>query len=438
MNQLIFSYISRQKKAIFLLLLFWAAGGWLLHRHHHYLFALMSYYAIKPPLLFAQQEKKVLPYVRRAEKRIHEHKIDLKLMTQACAYYPSMYRINWKERKPDFLEQIRNWKISYSDKTDAHILKQLEAKGQKAFLVKPASYWKENLPLVLLSLKDIANALEFGDEVSSEKIHPLGTSSKEDIKKIPSSGKSSVVPLARLFAKYAKAICRPELAMIVWGNYISFQERKSQKREQSFSSRKKTLPLLKKDSLYREAIYGYIEGKNLFPSKDDFQEVCHTRNKISLTCFSPQEGISAYHRLHSIETSWKHPQVHLYLAEAYLQATFQESFPHGSQKKKKYYREQAIKNLQQATRSYTHEADARMRLAFLRLEQKQYAEALKELHKISSFQKQAGFQREKYYRLAHRTLVALGRWKDAECLSKLAKYGNNYQTLSLNCRSQTL
>lgn len=410
MNHLVFSYIARQKKAIFVLLLFWTAGGWLLYRHYHYLFALMSYYAIKPPFLSVQQEKKVLPYVRRAEKRIHDHKIDLKLMTQACAYYPSMYRINREERKLDFLEQIRNWKISYSDKTDAYILKQLEAKGQKAFLVEPDSYWKENLPFVLLSLKDITDALEFGNEISSEKIHP-------------SSGKSSIVPLARLFAKYANAICRPELAVIVWSNYISFQERKNQRREQS---------------LYREALYNYTGRKNFLSSKDDFQEVCHTRNKISLTCFSPREGISTYNRLHSIEISWKHPQVHLYLAEAYLQAAFQESYPDGSQKKKKYYREQAIENLQRATHSYRYEADARMRLAFLKLEQKQYTEALKEIRKISLFQKQTGFQREKYYRLAHRTLLALERWKDAECLSKLAKSGNTYQTLSLNCRNQTL
>ena len=211
MFDLIFRQIQRHKRPLFLILLSWLLGAYLIYQNHHQVFAYLSYFFSSPSLPQKQKPAKAYKYIKRAQLRLKEQKIDLSIMEKSCKQLPIRYRGDPEQFTPDWLESLKNWKL-----TAFKSLKDKKTDSQKVEegIATMPDYWKEKHTFVLLSLRDAIDAMQFAYEINTAQVNPETKNKK-------------IIVVPRLVERYAKALCKDHLALLAWGEYLTFQERRA-------------------------------------------------------------------------------------------------------------------------------------------------------------------------------------------------------------------
>ena len=390
MLDLILRQIRRHQGPLFLVLLVWLIGAYFIYQNQHRVFAYLSHLFSSPALPEKQDSAKAYPYIKRAQKRIKEEKIDLRIMEKSCRKIPIRYRGEPEQFAPDWLDRLKNWKLE--------TVEEAKEEGSYKKVAGLPDYWKEKHAFVLLSLRDLINAMQFAYEVKAVE---------------PKTKKRKLIIVSRLLEPYAKALCKDHLALLAWGEYLAFQERRAGGKEPKGSR------------LYIEALRNYLGetgsaglGESSSPrlySGPLTTSFCQ-RKRLNLSCLAPKESISTYQKLLRLEKASRIPGLHFKIAQSYLILASRESTKGAVQRRRK----QALVHLRFAAKSYDWEVEAHLGMARIHLKQKKYRQALSEnIRRLKNLSRRPGFPHEEFSNLARQTLIGVGRPKDADCFSTL-------------------
>ena len=386
MLSLILRQILSHKLAFFLLFAVWFCGGYLLYLYHNPLFAYLSYWFASPSLPQRQEPAIAYQYLKRAQLYLQDTSVNLEIMEKSCSLVPKQYRGKESEFHPDWLERVRAWKLEPISDTS-------QEEGQVGSAANFPDYWQKNYLVVLQSLKSTANAMQFAYEI------PL-----------PQGESQRPVVIPRFFERYARAICKPHLAILAWGDYVSFQEKRATRQLMKTSKPNKPLNFLKANPLYIEALYGYLG----YPiPRQSWTDTACNHKQASLLCMDTPQTVSTYHKLLKVEAKSRRPRLHLQLAQAYLHKIKQTTKIDQEETKL------AMQHLIAASRLYSLEAEARMIMVQIWIRQKNYARALTELRHLYLLRKSPGFDKKEFAMLAKKTLIGVGRPRDGDCFPQM-------------------
>ena len=396
MLDLILRQIQRHKGALFIVFLSWIIGAYFIYTNHHRVFAYLSHFFSSPSLPQKENRAKAYGYIKKAQQRIQEEKVDLRIMEKSCKQIPIRYRGNIEQFRPDWLESLKNWKLeSFTNLSEETIEK--ESKRETSLASIPG-YWKAKHAFVLLSLRDAINAMQFAYEINTRSFKP----DKE-------KGKLIIVP--RIIGNYARALCKDHLAFLAWGEYFQFQERRAGRNE------------LRGQKLYIEALRNYLgEGGARKGSSGhlhlgaSIKAFCQ-KKRINLACIAPKESISIYQKLLKVERASRIPEIHFKISQSYLILAYQES----NERRARRRRSQALVHLGLAAKSYDWEVEAHLGMTKIRLKQKEYQKALQNIRYLRLLRRQPGFPYREFSDLARQTLIGVGRPKHADCFAPLGK-----------------
>ena len=417
MFRLILHQILLRKYILLIIILTWVGGYYLLKNYKNDLFSQLTYFFNKPSLPYKQDKKKAQRYLREAQIIIYNDRIKLDLMRASCKESVIRYTKNTPPAKLDWLERLKNWRIDSEQEYNL-------TRGQVAYLANMPEYWQTHQPKVFEAFHLAITATQFAYEVSmpawsSKNVLP-------NLSEQTGHKKSLLFIVPRLVESYARAVCQPYPAMLVWNNYIEFQEQRAARKKVASTKNQSTLSMrsilneLKGSPLYKESLRSWLGGSipNDFTLGRDLS-FCHKTQQLRLVCISPYEAITAYQKLLHVEAQNNKPRIHLQLAQAIFIASQKER----SKKGRVSLHKKALLSLQKALKDYATQCEAQTLLtAYWVREKKNYQKAWKHLRKLHLLRRQPNFSQTNFEQLAKQTLTGLGRLKDADCFHTQPHY----------------
>ncbi|MEQ9364901.1 MAG: hypothetical protein RIF32_11690 [Leptospirales bacterium] len=439
MLRLILRQILKHKWPLLILSCVWIGAGYFLYHNSHNMLALLVRLTVDLPEPGRQDPLSALGYVKDARERVRPIRLDL--MQRTCTgFLPLRYTGSVEDFRPHWLEKLDNWQI------------QTESGPEP---VEPDLYWRDNLEEVLASLRDAVNAMQYAYEIT-------GTDQGD------ATLETTVVP--DLVARLARAACRPELAMLAYGDYAHFQEERAWLRitggKASAVARDRAgpAPILadlgpgERERLILEQLAGvpeYIRALRLYlggpPVDPGDASACNGRigavgrmgnQDLRLGCVAPTEALSIYDRLLQVSPADDGPALHRDAGLVRLMAARRSGG-----KAAEAHREAAIQHLTIASGSYATEFDARVELARLYLAwatelealgrsgeaARKYALGHDEVRQLALLSRRRDFRERDFRALARRTLMGLGRFRDADCFADMSsnRYGTREHCLNL-------
>ncbi len=390
MLKLIIRQILQRKTAVFFILIIWAISGYFIYQYKNEFFSRLSYLFSEPSLIKGKQDfKKAHRYFRQAQLYIKENQVDLGLMQQSCNKIPIKFTGSIKQFSPHWLQKLEDWHLlSYEIKNNVW-------SQQSAILAELPDYWQKNRSIVWKSLKSIADALQFAYE-------------------IPDIDTKDIL-LPHIFTNYAKALCVPHLAMLVWGNYVEFQERRVTRSIGNHSRGTLYLESLRGSTHYIEALRNFL-GVFSSPSENGRglrNSLSYPNREMGLVSVNLEESIPFYEKLIFVEGAEARPSLHLSLGKIYHIVA--QKYASVNLKKENYYNKKALAHLRLAGQLSGLAAQAYEQIAFLWLEKKKYGKAIVELRRLQKMRLKPGFSHREFIVLVRRTLIGLGRVNEVDC-----------------------
>ena len=405
--------------ALIPILFLWILGGILIFNSKDETLIVLSRWFSSLPAPGRQKPMKALPLVLKAMERTGKEKpgilcglyetescrrkkgrvkIRLDLMRKACAFIPVKHYDTEDVYKPHWLKKRREWTIGGP-------LGGVRTGGIRPDeLVEPREYWEQHMPDVLASLKDLIDASEYAYEITARN-------------RGEARGKTWIIP--DLLARYARALCLDDIALMIWGDYASFQENRAYNKlkneDPDFAGefifpRDRELRVLAKlvhDNRYRLALEEYSRGT----APDAGVRVACFQGPARLACFSPDEARMAYNKLLYILPEPYQAGYRLKLGLLYMML--------GRQGKKNYLNK-ALDHLSEAARDNAYVIRARMNMARVYILQDKYRLAREEVRQLRLVQAQG----KEYRDIVRLTLMGMGEYKNADCFSDMA--GSSY------------
>ncbi|MCR9144396.1 MAG: hypothetical protein NXI24_19310 [bacterium] len=440
MLRLILRQILKHKWPLLILSVVWIGAGVFLFQNSHNMLAWLVRLTVELPEPGRQDPMSALGYVNEARERVRPIRLDL--MERTCgSFLPLRYTGSVEDFRPHWLEKLDAWQI------------QTESGPQT---VEPDLYWRDNLGDVLTSLRDAVSAMQFAYEITGAD---QGDPTLE----------TTVVP--DLVARLGRAACRPELAMLAYGDYARFQEERAWLHitdGKPTPSRAGPAPALadlgptERERLILEKLSGvpeYIRALRMYlggpPVDPADASACNGRigtalpngrpagnQDLRLACVAPVEALSIYDRLLKVSPGADGPALHRDAALVRLMAARRAGGDAAAE-----HRAAAIQHLTIASGSYTTEFDARVELTRLYLARATELEALSqddaaagsyalahdEIRQLALLSRRRDFREQDFRELARRTLMGLGRFRDADCYSDMSsnRYGTRGHCLDL-------
>lgn len=388
----------------------WAVGGYYIYEYRHQMLSRLGRLFNTFPEAGEERPEKANSFIAPALERIdpsygnrsckenakacedlRRQAIRLDLMEKACG---SSVVEMYSYYKTDWLTELREWNLTPYE--------EMLRKGKITMGDTAVSniYWKTNQNVVLESLKDLINASSYAFEVRAD------VSGTRDIY------------VAEEIAKLARAVCREDIAVLAWGDYVSFLEarafRKITTDDPSFSSDYQlpmeqeifVLDSLKDNERYIAALLSYLNGA---PAPGP-NTLCADQ-RFRLSCAAPLEAEKVYKKLlYALPASYLPPtyykiaQLQLYLSR--------EGYPDRHRK--------SLDSLAGAVIGPDIEYQARLLITAILLEEKLYEQALDQLKTCAKLTQDQGLTDSEFRALAQRTLMGLGRFPEADCYSDLA------------------
>ncbi|MBI3394949.1 MAG: hypothetical protein HY042_03860 [Spirochaetia bacterium] len=363
-------------------LLVWIVGGWLVFSNRHAMLARISSIFVTRPEPGRDLPHKAKPYVEHALERTKDAGVRLDLMAKACRYKP--FELETDFLPAHWLEKVRDWKVS--GPSDAVVS-----------VVEPDAYWKDNRAGVLSSLRDLLDAEQFAFELPAEE------------------GKTMTV-IPRLVGTYAAALCRPDIAVLSWGDYAAFQEARAHyeltKDDADFETAHDivdeqelfVLERLRGNALYLEALAEYA-GMS-------FRQKCRPE-LFQLGCSSPLEAVRMQNRRLYFAPAEELPPIYLTLGHLHAYAA-EKTSDH-----EEHYKN-ALNRFAGALKSKNTEQEARFGMIDVYLHLRKSEDALLQLRALAIILKDSGFTDAEFREKAHVVLEAAGRHRDADCFAPMA------------------
>ncbi|MDH5655034.1 MAG: hypothetical protein OEZ34_03950 [Spirochaetia bacterium] len=409
MIRLIFKELKKHFIGIFLLGLFWAFAWYYINENRDILPVKLSQTFLSLPDEGKQDpEKAYFDYIRPAEKfisrdslwcstmpswlggcssaELSEKKIHLDIMGKACRKYAN----NSGEKPPHWLESIEEWNLAKG------------YTGQKNVLtVDPGEYWDENNDTVLEALEKLIQASRYAWEIPPQ---------------VRNDGSKKTLLVAEMISDYAKAVCRDDMGLIAWGDYIEFQELRAgiessnqnpdAYRIYKYPSEKilYSLKTLKNNANYYRALKEYSAGS----APESLITGCRNA-PLSLPCASPDEAIRVLNKMIYFSKNEDLPGIYLKLAKIYL--TYQN----------KEKRNKTLNYLSGAEKHPGLKKDALVLKIRYFLSEDDVKQAYSSLARLKALLPNGGRGDSDYKRLARAVLMKDGRYKEADCFSEKAE-----------------
>ena len=198
MLRLIFRQILKHRLPLLILTVVWVVGGTLIFQNSHRMLAWLSRATVDLPEPGKEDPVRAMSYLQSARDRVRDVRLDL--MARTCTeFLPLQYTGDARDYRPHWLDRLSEWQIQTEDGLET---------------VEPDRYWSQHVDDVLLALRDALSALQFAYEIDARD---LGT-----------AGEPTIV-VADEVASLAEAACRPQLAMLAYGDYAEFLETRIRK-----------------------------------------------------------------------------------------------------------------------------------------------------------------------------------------------------------------
>lgn len=442
MLRLIIRQILKHKWPLLILVFIWIGAGYLLFENSHRLLATLVRLTVNLPDPGRQDPEAALGYVESARERTANIRLDL--MARTCTnFLPLRYTGAIEDFRPHWLEKLESWQVSTESGPEP---------------VEPDQYWSANIDEVLLALRDAVGAMQFAYEITAED---LGQPGAETI----------LVP--DLVARLASAACRQEIGVLAFGDYAEFQEQRAWLAiagDQSTRSLERDDPrpvlsdlgpgererlILEKLNgveSYNTALRTYLGGP---PPDPHDRSACNNASgarhrggpteaaqNFRLACVAPTEAISVYDRLLAVAPAQEGPALHRDAALVHLLAARRAS---GAEAEA--HHTAAVQHFTIASGAYETEFEARTELARLYLARaiemesrsqadaatEAYALAHDEVRQLALLSRRRDFNETEFRELARRTLMGLGRFRDADCFADMSslRYGTRDHCLNL-------
>ncbi len=439
MLRLIFRQILKHKWPLLILSCVWLGAGYFLFQNSHKMLAWLVRITVSLPDPGRQDPMEALGYINEARERVEPVRLDL--MARTCTeFLPLRYTGSPEDFRPHWLEKLDAWQVQTDD-------------GRTP--VEPDLYWSQNIDAVLSALRDAVSAMQFAYEITGAD---QGEPTLE----------TTLVP--DLVAELARAACRPEVAMLAYGDYARFQEDRAWLQlTGGRTSRENAGPAptladlgpTERERMILEKLTGvpeYIRSLRLYlggpPVDPADPTACDGRMgggeqdlpagaaDLRLACVAPTEALSIYAKLLQVSPTTDAPALNRDAGLVRLMAARRAAGDAAEA-----HRAAAIQHFTIASGSYATEFDARMELARLylaratELEQigrkdgaaQYYGLAHDEVRQLALLSRRRDFREEDFRGLARRTLMGLGRFRDADCYSNMSsnRYGTRSHCLNL-------
>lgn len=414
MLKLILRQFYKHRRGLFFILLVWVAGGYAIFSYRHIILEnLVRLFTSFPPP-GEQKAGKAYSYVERSRQiltqgsqsglcRLYEsaecresqvlHTVRLDLMARACKIYPIRYKGNASLFRPDWLARRRDWNLNPQSPAE------LPAATPSANLVEPDEYWAANRKIVLESLKQLLDALNYAFEIPPDV-------------RGEKSGSTWILP--EFVDAHARALCQEIIGLYTWRDYIEFQELRAVRalkmnirdydRLYIFPDEQElaVLHYLRKDPRYRLALKRYGAGS---PPEAGNPQGCKS-GPLRLACISPTEAFQIYNKLLHILPAAEHGGYRFKLGLLYMMKA--RTRPGRNW-------ERAFDNLSAAARDSGLRRRAYMNMARIHIIKHNFRQARILLRRV----RRLGPEDKELRDLIRITLMGLGRFEDADCFSDL-------------------
>lgn len=385
MLKLILRQVLKHWMGLLPVIVLWIAGGIYIFQNRHRTLAFLSGLVVSRPEPGTQNPEKARSYVERARSRIADSGVRLDLMKKACKYKPFHTDIDFVPAH--WLEKLREWRLPSEE---------------GVVVVEPDAYWADHRAVTLLALKDVIDAAQYGYEWEED----AGEGKPKQIFILP-----------RLASDLAEAVCRPDLELLFWGDYVAFQEARAFRDIRSSDpdfEELYTLPeeqelfvleRLKRNELYLEALARYAGGA--------FREDCQA-GTIQLACAAPLEAIRVHNKRLYFAPKEETPPIYLTLGRIHLRYARDLKDPARELKR-------ARDRFAGALDQRDLELESRLGLARVYLLEKDLEKAYAEVKAMSLLLRGRSLTDAEFRGVARAVLTALGRHKDADCFADLSE-----------------
>ena len=407
MFKLFLRQLKKHRAGLIPVAIVWILGGYVIFTNHHACLATLSRWTVTLPGPGEQRPAAAMQYVEAARELIADDEIRLDLMHKMCNRHELRQADERDLYRPHWLEKIRSWNLAEP--------------GSPSRVVEPSEYWDEHRATVLDALRSAVNAQALAFEITPGD---LG---------LP-EGETILVPAE--VARYARAVCRPQIAVLAWGDYVEFQEVRAFQKLQTgepelaenyaYPAEQQILILsaLQEDPNYLRALREYGAGE---PPLPEVGGTCADGN-FRLACGAPLEAVKVLNKQLYFAPARSRPLLHLRLGALHRVLERETSDPQ--------HLGRALDHYAGATESAPTEEEGRLNLAriFLMLADRSrtaspdagrehrlyYERAYEELKQISLIKKGQGLTDDEFRELARHILIGLDRFRDADCFADLA------------------
>lgn len=405
MIRLLWRQLLKHRIAFSSILLVWVVSGLLLANFHHQLLTGFSHLLAGLPEKGQQDPEEAHAYILSAEQRLKDQ-VRLDLMANACRQIPLHMRQDIEAYRPHWVEKIKHWNLSPENVYEA---------GQ---VVEPDGYWHEHAQVTRDALKDLVDAISYAYEVRPEDV---------------GEAEGATIIVAERLAQVARAVCREDLAILAWGDYVEFlevqayhellQQHPEYDTGYIFPSEKEVLVLesLKQNPFYLRALREYLAGS---PPAPDELSICSSGMRLS--CVSSPEAIRVYQKLLYAAPDDEGAVIRLNLGRLHLLQSLR--YPNAGK-----HRTMALNYFTHAAGDKRTEESARMAMASILLQQKNFSEAYRQLQQLSQLNRNRTSINKEFRDIARLTLMGLGRFTDADCFADMAElpHGRRYHCRKL-------
>ncbi len=434
-----------------IILIVWVAGAYLFYEYRHDWLNFLSRLTVSLPERGEEKPHQAYAYLQRANEIVAEDGVDLRLMQKTCGtgFLPLKYRGEIEDFRPHWLDRLENWHPRNVPDTRT---------------IEPDEYWKQHRPAVVDALKATLNAMELAYEIPAGVRKAQDDAAEEDISS--TAGDESKIRVADEVALLARSICRDEIGVLAYGDYAEFLEvrawRRVLKRRCGDGCEERDFGLPEKRRLTLEALRNSADRENYMlalrhyyssfpPDPYDLPRSCLSR-RYRLSCAAPREALDVFAKMIAVASDAG--TLHrAHLASGYLQVQLLLDASSGNDPQ---HYSAAVNHFQIATGHVATASDAHLELARLYLDRARRAEsvhagtedsgqrsrspealeyyelAFEQVQQLSLMDRTTVLERggnlladreDEYREAARRTLIGLGRFKEADCFSQLRDVG---------------
>jgi TPR repeat protein len=302
-------------------------------------------------------------------------------MERACTRFEirSRYRdeVHW-------MEKLREWNLGQT--VEGGVDSTIQP-------VEPDQYWRENQERVLTALKLLVDASYYAWEIPGS---------------MTESGESILIP--ERIAGIARSVCRDDLALIAWSNYIDHMEKRALAIAMSVPGFEQLYPYRTERELYiLESLKthpNYTLALRQFSAGIPPEHGSCAAEPMNLICASPLEAIKINIKLIYFSSENELPFLYLKIGRLYLAA---EGVEDRDRKAHEYFAA--------AARYQSTDLEARLGLIRLHLANRDYAGAYTLAADLQNRYEDVRYD-PRFRKFASSILTAIGRSRDADCFAE--------------------